>query len=107
MIQNATFDNATIAQNTANHIWGDPTAITIKIKQTEYSVSNNSDMTEISLLLLKLLIPQSIKITPVIRHKLVVMNLISNQTIPCADHHKHKNSRFASLIACLLSAKDK
>ena len=62
-------------------------------------------MTEISLLLLKLLTPQNINITPVIRHKLVVMNLILNQTIPCTDHHKQKNSRFAIFIAYLLSAK--
>ncbi len=99
-----------MAKNTANHFGGDPMAITRKIKQikqTEYSASNNSVVSEISLLLLKLLTPQSIKITPVIRHKLVVMNLISNQTIPCADHHKHENSRFASFIAYLLSAKGK
>ena len=70
--------------------------ITIKakhIKPTEYSIINISDKIEISLLLLKLHTPQSIKMIPVIIHKLFVMKSISNHAIPCTNHHKQENSR--------------
>lgn len=79
---------------TANHIFGDPTAINIKTKTinpVEYSINNICDIKDKTFLLQKLIIPQIINIMAMHEHSIddIFITSQNSNNIPVSDHHIH------------------